>query len=124
MNFTPESSTLPSAFKAFNAWRKYKSRKTTKPMNEWKRKGLPRSIWCGTKTVFDQRKVFNKPIMSKRKYVKAADKPPAAPKRKYVKKAPFSLLNIIEELERNMTDEPVVAIKERAMKLLTALKAE
>ena len=77
------------------------------------RKGIPRSVWCGTKITFDERintesipwikdsaEVNDSKIKSKRKYVKACDKPhwipnlkalfaePPKSKRKYTKKTP------------------------------------
>ena len=78
-----------------------------------RRKGIPRSEWCGTKINFDQDE--SKP---KRKYTKAADKPheipnlkalfadPPAPKRKYIKKTPqerciASLSKIIRKVIRD-----------------------
>ena len=87
----------------FAALRDYKSRKPTKPLSQWMRKGIPRSIWCGTKTVFDQREATPKAFLDenselqtlekpKRKYVKKTPEEKAAlalkPKRKYVKKTP------------------------------------
>jgi hypothetical protein len=73
-SFTPELSTMPFMFKAFSAWRDYKARKITKPLNEWKRKGMPRNQWCGTKTTFSQRtpKVEIEDAAPKRKYVQVA----------------------------------------------------
>lgn len=73
-SFTTEPSTLPFTFKTFSAWRDYKARKTTKPLNEWKRKGMPRNQWCGTKTTFSQRtpKVEIEDAAPKRKYVQVS----------------------------------------------------
>ena len=77
-----------------------------------RRKGLPRSKWCGTKIIFDQPE-----LKTKRKYTKTIDKPyeipnlkalfaePKPPKRKYVKKTPqerciASLSKIIRKVIR------------------------
>ena len=77
----------------FAALRDHKARKPTKPLSQWIRKGIPRSIWCGTKTVFDQRKATKAPALDKkpkRAYVKKTPEEKAAlalkPKRKYTKK--------------------------------------
>ena len=95
----------------FAAFKRFKSRRASDPKT-WKRKGIPRSEWCGTKTTFDQRANFestpwcklesdvkiwvathHEPLFD-RMYAKAHPKPndmpkkaDDKPKRKYVKAA-------------------------------------
>ena len=100
--FTPELSTMPSMFKVFSAWRGYKARKTTKPLNEWKRKGMPRNQWCGTKTTFSQRTPKEEAIED------------AAPKRKYVQVATVrkcSNCHCAGHIKRNCLQSTVVLEK-------------
>ena len=68
----------------FAALRDHKERKPTKPLSQWKRKGIPRTIWCGSKTVFDQREAAPNAFLDETGEIHSLEKP----KRKYVKKTP------------------------------------
>ena len=115
--------TMTTVFAAFKA---FKSRRVS-DAKTWKRKGIPRSEWCGTKTTFDQRSkfenipwgeieadakmwvadhhesVFDK--MYAKTFPKRKTKPiePPKPKRKYVKAAdkPYEIPNL-----KNLFAEP------------------